>query len=89
MEPGMNSSRLIGDFEIAIELLKLTAQSSEAARHSRAVFLEHGVNDRLGQAPSVGAKDEGEARAITVSSFGFLSSFVIRHSDFICYPRLK
>jgi len=24
MEPGMNSSRLIGDFEIAIELLKLT-----------------------------------------------------------------
>ena len=37
MEPSMNSSRLIGDFEIAIELLKLTAQSSEAARHGRAV----------------------------------------------------
>ncbi len=33
MEPGVKSSRLIRDPEIAIELLELTAQSGEVARH--------------------------------------------------------
>jgi hypothetical protein len=33
MEPGVKSSRLIRNSEIAIELLELTAQSGEVARH--------------------------------------------------------
>ena len=33
----MKSSRLIRDSEIAIELLELTAQSGEAARHGRGI----------------------------------------------------
>jgi hypothetical protein len=37
MKSGMKSGRLICDSEIAIELFKLTAQSSEAARQGRGV----------------------------------------------------
>jgi hypothetical protein len=33
MEPGVKSSRLIRDSEIAIELLELAAQPSEVVRH--------------------------------------------------------
>jgi hypothetical protein len=35
MEPGMKSGRFIRNSEIEIELLELTAQSSEVPRHSR------------------------------------------------------
>jgi hypothetical protein len=37
MEPGVKSSRFICDSEIAIELLELTTQSSEVARHGRGI----------------------------------------------------
>jgi hypothetical protein len=37
MEARVKSSRLISDSEIAIELLELTAQSSEVARHCRGI----------------------------------------------------
>src|SRR4249920_2468723 len=37
MEPGVKSSRLIRNSEFAIELLELTAQSSEVVRHCRGI----------------------------------------------------
>ena len=37
MEARVKSSRFICDFEIAIELLELTTQSSEVARHGRGI----------------------------------------------------
>jgi hypothetical protein len=37
MEARVKSSRFICDSEIAIELLELTTQSSEVARHSRGI----------------------------------------------------
>jgi hypothetical protein len=37
MEPGVKSSRLIRNSEIAIEVLELTAQPGEAARHCRGI----------------------------------------------------
>ena len=37
MEPRVKGSRLIRDPEIAIELLELTAQSGEVARHGRGI----------------------------------------------------
>ena len=37
MEPGVKSSRLIRNSEVAIELLELTAQSSEVAGHCRGI----------------------------------------------------
>jgi len=37
VEPRVQRSRLIGDSEIAIELLELTAQSNEVVRHCRGI----------------------------------------------------